>query len=111
METDRTEQDLIVQQEAAQLSAAYSRFQSGRIGTGTLEDVARQVDESRAVTAMQGLGTLGGDLDDRTRLEGAFGINRFVDMARRRRLAAQSGGGTAVTQTEGVSGLGDSTMR
>ena len=111
METDRTEQDLIVQQEAAQLSAAYSRFQTGRIRTEALEEVARQVDESRAVTAMQGLGTLGGDLEDQKRLEGAFGLNRLVDLQRRQRLAAQAGGGGGGIQAEGVSGLGDSAMR
>ncbi len=109
LETDRTEQDLLRQQEAAQLAASYSQFQTGRISTGVLEEVASQVDERQAAEAFGRLGTLGGDLTEQERLEGAFGINRLIDMQRRARAAAFAGGGGSVEQAEGASGLGSAT--
>lgn len=110
LETDRTEQDLIRQQEASALQASYSRFQTGRLSTTTLEAVAGQVDENQALEAFGRLGTLGGGLDDQSRLEGAFGLNRLLDIQRRARAAAYSGGGQAAATEQGVTGLADSTM-
>jgi hypothetical protein len=105
LETDRTEQDLLKQQEAAQLASAYSKFQTGYVATETFESLAQQVDERQALEAIGRLGTLGGGLTDQQRIEGAFGLNRLVDAQRRARAAEFSGGGEAVGTQEGLSGL------
>lgn len=111
LDTDRVEQDLIRQQEAAAVAAAYERFQSPQVRTETFERLAREgVEYGTAMQAFEGLGTLGGGLTEQERLEGAFGLNRKVDLQRRARQAAFGGGGQAATVQEGVSGLGESTF-
>lgn len=111
LDTDRVEQDLIRQQEAAAVAAAYERFQAPGVRTGLFEDIARRgVEYGEAVAAFQGLGTLGGGLTDQDRLEGAFGLNRKLQLERGARAAQFSGGGSAVATQEGVVGLGESTL-
>ena len=110
LDTDRVEADLRRQQQAAAVAAAYERFQSPAVRTEVFENLARQGAEyGTAAQAFEGLGTLGRGMDQQARLEGAFGLNREVDLERAARRSAFGGGGTASAQQEGVSGLGSAT--
>lgn len=111
LDTDKVEQDLIRQQEASAIAAAYERFQAPGVRTGLFEDAARRgVEYGEAVAAFQGLGTLGAGMTDQERLEGAFGLNRDLQLERSGRGAAFAGGGGAAATQQGVSGLGESTL-
>jgi hypothetical protein len=114
LDTDRVEADLVRQQQASYLAAQYGRFQPNkdRVSNEAFESLARRgVDPEQAAQLMEGLGSLGRTLNDRRRLEGAYGWDAAMNREREGRGAAFAGGGGAQSQQEGVTGLGSATAR
>lgn len=110
MDTDSTQKELLRQQQAATLAAQYERFQTMEVSTSAMERLAADVATNpssipNANEAFEAMGTLGEGLSAEERLRGALGLNRQLDLERRRREAAYSGGGTAAQEAEGVTGL------
>ena len=111
LDTDRVETELVRQQTAASIAAAYERFQTPAVGNQMFENLARAgVEYGTALQALSRLGTLGARMSEQERLEGAFGLTRSIDLERQAREASFRGGGSAATQQEGVSGLGSASL-